>query len=344
MRSLFLLLLSFGMAGGFAQDQIQDQFVKVRDGTAGTNGVLVWGNYDGEKLIKEFRGQEEVVNIGDVKPGAKHSKVATFANGRAPGYATATWKTSGPRPILEVENPPTISIPVRVWVLCRAKICKPEKLTVDEEDDLLRLLGKANTLFAVEEAGIRMDLTNRKLLFEDKKADPKKTRFQEFEPYAKTKCEAFADLKLDMFDTKALNLYFVRTVSNREGQGDTCAALHKNVAVFGRGADAGLIAHEIGHLHNLDHSDFTSVPEGHSKYGKLNIMHPDSVQRKYLSEGEVYVMHFDDRSLTNWCIEKTASKPCLQLKVREGVGKCEDRKVAEPVCPTLDVRLREDPK
>ena len=73
-------------------------------------------------------------------------------------------------------------------------------------------------------------------------------------------------------------------------------------------------------------------------------MHSDSSERKYFSEGEIYWMHFDDRSFLNWCAVKGEGNACEAPKRREGVIKCEDRKVKNPSCPGSETQLREDPK
>lgn len=335
------------MAGGLAQDQT----VKVKDGTPGTNGVMVWGDYGGGKGFEVFRDQGEVVTVGDVKPGATHSKVATFANGRAPGYAAAVWKNSGPRPTLEVENPPVVSIPVKVWVLCREKSCPATKLTTTESGDLMKLLIGVNVLFSRENAGVLLNLSDPGM-FIDKKLEGTKRKYHDFNNKLGqvVDCDLYPELITGMLDRKSLNLYFVRSVQTQFGRGETCDSF-TNVAVFGLGATAGLIAHEIGHNHYLWHTDEPRTEaagkaekQAHptqEQFGdKTNIMHSLSTERRYFSEGEIYVMHFEKRSLRNWCPEKFCEPPTARV----GASNCEAGSVVvvQRVCPPLNTVLREN--
>ncbi|MHC4959219.1 MAG: hypothetical protein ACYTGN_12695 [Planctomycetota bacterium] len=108
------------------------------------------------------------------------------------------------------------------------------------------------------------------------------------------------------YDKDAINVYLVEELgvwkkdeddndvfvsSTNSGHTDLFGLKTVAIGVTGK---ADLLVHELGHCCNLGHTDdMDGFPED------TNVMYHSSVKRRYLTEGQVFQAHFDDRSALN---------------------------------------------
>jgi hypothetical protein len=229
-----------------------------------------------------------------------------------------------------------VNLRVKVWVICADPACLP--LTTASRTSIMAKLAGANLLFLDQTAGIQLDLTDPTLI-SDQTSNPAKTKYRDFD--SASQCSQALDLVNGILDKNAMNLYIVRSVDAQFGRGQTCWL--PNVAALGYLLDSGLIAHEIGHNHWLQHSEF--FPEM-DPWGTKNIMNSLSNQRTYLSEGEVYRMHFERSSVLNRVSLHYSNPPVQRPEARScPVLNTSNTEVGglKP-CPALGVRLWDDPQ
>jgi hypothetical protein len=294
------------------------------------NGLIVWGKYGLSDCRREFKNQPTTAPIGTVGPKdlilCKAGEVVAFTAGKAPAWTAATF-TSG-SDIVNLAYPPEVPLKVKVWVLCADAACGAGPLSSAAKTNIMAKLAVANLLFHNQNAGIRLDLSDPNLISDQLSNTAKKTLYEDF-----TDCNQFPGLVNGIIDKGSINLYLVRSVNGGFGRGQTCWL--PNVAALGCGLDAGLIAHEIGHDHYLQHSEyFTELDDK----GLKNIMNSLSNQREYLSEGEVFRMHFLKLSVLN----RKATDYSTPLIQRPEARNCDPDSSLKP-CAPIGTRLWDDP-
>jgi hypothetical protein len=333
MPSLPVIFLAAAAAVAVAMPaQAQDQ--AVLDSPAGQlNGVIVWGKYSLTELSRVFPGQPATVNMGSVQPGFMiANEVVAFTAGRAPGFKKVENGWTGSPGALAVNFSPLVNLRVKVWVICADPDCLP--LTAAASAGFVTKLMAANSLFAAQTAGISLNLTDPNLIVDLTANEDKKAKYKDFSS-GEDQCGDFKDLVNGALDKNAINLYIVRSVENEYRRGQTCWL--PNAAVLGHLFDGGLLAHEIGHHHWLQHSEYFAEMDA---AGLKNIMHSLSNQRAYLSEGEVYRMHFEKLSVLNRVNAFYSNPPARRPEARfcptlhPGLLK---------PCPTIGTRLWVDP-
>jgi hypothetical protein len=317
MRRVLLLAAAAVLPG-------QDQVVLQNDSQQ-PNGLIVWGQFSSGELSKEFTDQPATADVGSVDLALlKANELVAFTSDRAPAYKAFLW-TAG-ADTAQASYPNVVNLRVRVWVLCYDAACSNGPLPQAVRDDITTRLAGANTLFAAQSAGIRFDLTDSNVISDQTGNTAKKNKYKDF-----SGC-GLSGLVKDLLDKQAMNFYLVRSVDNEFSRGNTC--WRANIAVLGHLAGAGLIAHETGHNHWLQHAEYFSEL---SALGTKNIMHSLSTERTYLSEGEIYRMHFETQSVLN---RKTGSSepPVSRTEARS----CAASKELKP-CPSIGTRLWPDP-
>ncbi len=302
------------------------------------NGAIVWGKFGLTDHSKEFADQPAAVNVGHVEAGLLiANEVVAFTADRAPAYKAVAGGWTAQPGAVTVNFSPLVNLPVKVWVLCADPNCGPLPATASSE--IVTKLAAANALFAAQSAGISLDLTGPNLITDLTANQAKKTAYQDFS--TTQQCSAFPDLVTGNLDRHAMNLYVVRSVDNEFSRGDTCWL--PNVMVLGHLFNGGLVAHEVGHNHWLEHAEF--FPEL-ATLGLKNIMHGLSSQRAYFSEGEVYRMHFEKQSVLNRASRVYSDPPVRRPEARscpkpDKLGILKDNPLKP--CPSLGTRLWVDP-
>jgi hypothetical protein len=311
--------------------QAQDQ--AILDSPAGQqNGLIVWGKYGLNDCSRPFSNQPATVDIGDVKASdllfCKTSEVVAFTAGKAPAYSQAAFTSAADTVNLNYQ--PMVDLRVKVWVLCADANCSVSPITDDTRTDIVTKLAAAKLLFLDQGAGIQLNLNDPNLI-SDQTANAAKNKYHDFG----SQCDKFLDLVSGILDKDALNLYIVRSVENQFGRGQTCWL--PNVAALGYLFDGGLIAHEMGHDHWLQHAELFQEL---AALGTKNIMHSLSTERTYLSEGEVFRMHFERNSVLNRVNAKYSNPPVRRPEARS----CNDGSAIKPSkpCPSLGLRLWTD--
>ena len=334
---MWILLVTVIAAVAAIPARGQDQVLL--DSPAGQlNGAIVWGKFSLMDHSKEFANAPAAVNIGPVEAGLLiANEVVAFTADRAPAYKAVEGGWTGQPGSLTVGFSPLILLPVKVWVLCADPNCGP--LPPAAGSEIVTKLAVANTLFVAQNAGIAFDLTGPNLITDLTGNQAKKAAYQDFS--TTQQCGAFPDLVTGNLDRHAINLYVVRSVDNEFSRGDTCWL--PNVVVLGHLFNGGLVAHEVGHNHWLEHAEF--FPEL-SPLGLKNIMHGLSSQRAYFSEGEVYRMHFEKQSVLNRVSAIYSDPPVRRPEARSCPKPDQHGFLKENYlkpCPSLGTRLWVDP-
>jgi hypothetical protein len=318
MRRVLLLAAAAVLPG---QDQVM-----LQNDSGQSNGLIVWGQFSSGELSKEFANQPATADVGNVDLALlKANELVAFTADRAPAYKAFPW-SPGPDQA-QASYPNVVNLRVKVWVLCFDAACSDGPLPDTVRDDLLVKLASANALFTAQTAGVRFNLNDPSQIISDQTGNTtKKNQYKDF-----TGC-GLSGLVKNLLDKQAMNFYLVRSVDNEFSRGNTC--WRANIAVLGHLAGPGLIAHETGHNHWLQHAEY--FPEL-SALGTKNIMHSLSTERTYLSEGEVYRMHFETQSVLNRTTG-SSTPPAPRLEKRA----CSASNALKP-CPGIGTRLWPDP-
>jgi len=303
----------------FAQDQ-----VVLSNISGDANHLFVWGLFSDLSKHKKFLNETaSTVAIGDVKL-AIVNEVVSLTQGRRPAYKKHLWSLGADT--VAMNFPDVLNLKTRVWVLCPDDPCG--SLLPGFSDGLLEKLTAANTLFAEQNAGIRLDLAAAGLISDQTGNAAKKAAYADF-------VSGCGGISSGMKDKDALNLYIVRSVDGQPNRGKTCAS-YPNVAVVGYLGGGGLIAHEIGHNLGLWHSAFHTELDG---MGLRNLMHSDSSTRCCLSEGEVFRIHFLKKSFLNNNGSVNNSNPPAK---RNEARSCHPTDLTKP-CLKIDERIWTEP-
>ena len=343
--ALVTLAFAFGAASTLAQPQVPDSVTLLDENNvavsgAKANGVLTWWGVD-----QRYPAIGDAsVNLGELDSRGAVSQLVAFSAGHPPALKLGVTWSSG-KDVVDLKYSPVIRIPIKFWILCAQVHCDLG-ITAAKKERLARFLVWANTLLLKERAGIEIIPVD-----DDPAVDggwiADKT----------TSSEAAAAIPLD-FDAGsgngkdgdcpklkavpsefkrpgAFNVYMVDTVSGEPTGGDSCWT--DDSAVIGRAAIQGTILHELCHDLSLEHIDLQDWATAVG--GEKNLMHSESGTRKYLTEGQVFRMHFSKRSGLNGGL--SSSRPQAQAQTQNPVqdmGRdCEN--APELTCPPQETIL-----
>ncbi len=266
----------------------------------GPVGILLDGRENGADIRhRALVGTAPILALPELEPRPEQvDEIVAFAPGRPPVSLIADW-TSSER-VREIAFPDPIALPVTVWILGGDF----ERVRARAVDDLL----ETDELFSAQCAGI----TLADWRFHDATKRPEASEFLAFHT---ARTDALQETV--GFEPGRLNLYYVDIVAgetgNYSGGNGYATPFHDGtrtvlVIVMGRRCMPGLLAHELGHVFHLRHTDDIdadgltdsggNVTPPHA-FGTRNVMASASCTRRYFTEGQVYRMHFDLLSQLN---------------------------------------------
>ena len=241
-------------------------------------------------------------------------------------------------------NAKRLALPITVWVMY-------DKDTDDkidkEKKDVLSAVAQTNATWKSEKTGLLLVAKAADFKNALPAKNPKSTG------YAKFDCETnptgkIAALKSDIgHDKGRINLYVVDEVKVAgkfaKFHGQVCV-VGSDITVIGSKFQSTLLTHEMGHNLGLYHppptwmksSDRTKEDTKKNKFSVYNVMVPDALSHKYLTEGQVFRAHVHSGSaLNDVYTERAAFGSSNGYPVR---SKC-SYTFTDNTCPRLDRRL-----
>lgn len=246
-------------------------------------GILLFG----KSTVHSFGPGASPISIGT--PDSRLTSLVAFAKGlppaigmRAPDQGATT-----------LQFRPAIQIPIKVWVLCVNANCDGQ-FTQVFKDKLNVFLFKANDLFERERVGIVLEKAGAGSGSNDWISDQtgntaKRDEFKNFQTGdGGDDCGRLEILTDQMKDPLAFNMYAVGRVAGEAWRGESCG--ERNIAVVAAATSWHTKLHEIGHNLGLQHVDGRHI----QRYKPTeNLMHKASSDRRFLSEGQIFLIHFD---------------------------------------------------
>ncbi len=267
--------------------------VRLGNGVSGQDdGVIAWGRNPatGKDEMLTKVGQSSVL-FDSMDVGAANQLVS-FTIDRPPALNASIGWTKGADDI-QVDYPAaSYKIPIKFWILCADDTCSG--VPAWKKADLAGFLIWADERLRAERTGIELVPADGDDWISDQTgltgdAADVLLRFHN------DKCEKLGDATRSIKREGALNVYMVRSVDGRVRNGNSCGS--DDMSVVGRNALWGTILHELGHDFSLEHTD------GESWYaavgGKKNVMVKNSASRRFLTEGQVFRIHFAVQSGLN---------------------------------------------
>ena len=305
-RALLVAVIAISLSGCQGCDDDQDR-IRIFDATSGGEiGLAVDGKREGADIDDEkYHTHSNVQKVGHLDHGSVSDSVVCFCRGHPPVYLAKPAGGPGSRgpwtdgkDICEIHLLAPFKIKLAIWVV-----------KADREAFAEPAAQHANDVLHKERMGVVLDCsvtnvsswTNASEFLRFARNDDHE-RVQE----SSTGITNPADGAL-AFDPAAINVYLVdelgeRTLSSAGVSGFVGGATNKGhtdtfgVRTIGMGSTVGadLLVHELGHCFRLDHTNV-----GPGVFAKSNVMWNDSESRKYLSEGQVFRAHFDEKSALN---------------------------------------------
>lgn len=245
--------------------------------TAGSQvGVLVDGR-EGASEVNDrgFVTNAASVDVGDLDSGASNEAIG-FTNHRPPRHVATPWAAGNDS--FDVDFRGRIQVPVTVWIV--------HGPFAAQRQHAIEACIRTSAIWNAERVGLAFSQ------FEviDATGDPQAAARSTF-PNGDLNPQAWVDLRNDIgFTNGRLNIYWVNTVN-----GATTNGWSNFGAQIAMGADTfdELLSHEIGHAFSLTHSD------GAANFDDTNVMWSGSIQRQFLTEGQLFRAHLDPDSIIN---------------------------------------------
>jgi hypothetical protein len=331
MRWATFFVLVFAAAVGRSVAQVPDSVKLANANGSEQNGVIAWGR----PAMLQGVGLSPVP-IGILSRGEANQAVA-FTIGRPPALdSDVAW--TGTNDIIPLIYPTPYKIPIKIWVLCVDDDCQ-SPVPAWKTADLDGFLVWANGVLLAERVGITLDASGGLIADKTGMTGSASNLFWDFDTAANCgKLEAAA-ASLGMKTNGAFNLYLVRTVDGLYGKGDFCYT--HDSAVLGSQAAWGTMLHEMGHDLGLWHVD--GKPWFSKVGGKKNLMCASSATRKYVTEGQVFRMHFTSGSGLNFQLSSSLP-PSLPpgLSQQRTPRNCDASTPASLPCPPEETMLWKD--
>jgi hypothetical protein len=289
-------VLAAGLIGSSTGDHV------ILQNTSGNeNGLLVWGAWGSTHLKQvDHTPNTDIHSFGNTKRNPSGAnEVVAFTIGRPPAtQSDVDWKDGATS--VTLSYPDVYHLNLKIWVLCPDAICS-NTLPEAKKTDLDAFLIWSNTRLEQERTGLALQKVGPDLISDQTANEAKRTRFSNFvTPDAgvtSNDCDSLGMLTDQMIESNAFNIYMVGTVDGEPGKGHVCVTADlrnpSNIAIVGASALWGTMLHEIGHDLSLSHID------GISGFGQSNLMYSVSSTRQYLSEGQVFRIHFSCLSALN---------------------------------------------
>jgi hypothetical protein len=269
------------------------------DGTTGSGAIddrIATGTGD-ELILENFSSgadsEEEVIGV---------------TRGRALQLVeNAPWSASE-GDLARVDFGPEIEIPITIWIV---------KGPWDEGyDHAVEQLLPLVSIWWQERMGIRLSAVD----VVDATTNPKAGFYHQFN------CSDRPALEQSIGSRPGrINVYRVETVRGTPFGADACG-FGSGFAALGQSTTSDILVHEVGHSFGLEH------PQGIAGVGDENVMADLSIQREFLTEGQLFRSHVDPISVINSLYAARAGKP---------VRSC-PHTAASATCPALATRIWPD--
>lgn len=276
------------LAAQLASLHAADTVILLNAAAGDDNGVVAWG-----PGTRETRVGTSPLDIGNISNAVPH--VASFAVDHPPALDDyVTWSAGNDK--VELSYPERFTVPIKLWILCSNAGCtSPMDPAMKTSLDLC--LVWANEHLRDERAGFSLESSGGAAWISDQTGatDPTLTSLRNFDTKRdcpKNLLKASSILSVD----GAVNVFMVETVNGQSGLGDSCRTQDK--VIIGCDVLCGTLLHEIGHNLSLGHNWTKAMG------GKQNIMAKISDTREYFSEGQVFRIHFSDKSGLNTGLTK----------------------------------------
>jgi hypothetical protein len=308
-RWVTFVMIVFLIPAGSTFAQSPDT-VTVANESGNPNGVIIWGDEDRDGIVDWDRDVDhlEFEGSGSIPVGGlssdKLNQVVAFTVGRPPALKTGVTWGSGVDDV-SLAYSPVYKIPIKFWILCAKDRCK-DGISGNKRGHLAAFLLWANKRLRAERTGLELKAPDDGSYIVDLTGDTApvlplnfRTGIPEDEQQQQAEvpndCPKLEDPGFTPKTGGAFNVYMVESVDGEFDRGDSCWT--DDSVVVGRDAIWGTILHELSHdlsLRHVDLEDWVSQVGG-----TRNLMHSESTRRRYLTEGQVFRMHFSTHSGLN---------------------------------------------
>jgi hypothetical protein len=272
------------------------------DGTTATGAVddRVETGSDSELVLENFQSG----------PDSAEEVIAVTRDRALDLIEDAPW-TDDKGDVVRIEFDKAIEIPVTIWI-----VKGPYESGVSHA---LEHVVTANSFWQRERVGIQIQ--GGSIEFVDATQNPNAAYYYDF------KCDRdrqFLETQIGRRPNR-INIYRVETVNNSAFAADACA-FGSGFVALGESTEIDLLAHEVGHNFNLEHTD--DLPG----LGTGNLMASFSTDREFMTEGQIFRAHVDPDSVVNALYAARPGKP---------VRRCGHDDVTRR-CPALATRIWPD--
>jgi hypothetical protein len=295
-------------------------YVIVRD-SAGEAGLLVDGQNRSNAAIVNDRGRtrdvvgEEKVSVGSLVSAASpnRNEVIAFGENRAPARAGTPW-TDSTGDEFPVTLQPRLGLPVTVWIV--------QGPFADQRAHAIDACIQTSAIWDAERMGIRFT----SFVVRDATNDPDIDNAILNSTGGDSR--NWNDFSNDIgFDANRVNIYWINTV---EGSTTTGWSDFGGRIVMGRNTGDELLVHELGHAFNLLHP--VGCGGSTANFDATNVMWQCSSTRQFLTEGQVFRVHFNPGSSVNALYNARPGQPTAGCQAATQTAEC----------PALNRRLWDD--
>ena len=306
---------------GWTPAQVADNLSLVNENGSEQSGFIVWANGKSQQVFGHT-----VVGVGDLQ-GDDNGQIVGFTVDRPPVLLTAVrWTASNN--FITLTYPNVYEIPVKFWILCAQLPCN-SGLPADLQTRLDGFLVFANERLRAERVGVRLVRAGDDWISDQTAAtggDIGKLR-----KFKDDDCTTVESVMQGMKLQGAFNVYMVQLVNWRKANGHTCET--DDSVIVGREASWDTMLHEMGHDLSLGHVEETVDTWFNDVGGEENLMCKFSDARRYLTEGQVFRMHFARTSGLNGSLKSHVNPQPVPMD-------CLDD--ADFPCPYVQTLLWED--
>ncbi len=271
-----LITLSAAMISAISTVGCSDR-LDVSNGAGAETGVLVDGRDGGGDVNdRGFLTNAATVEVTNLSAGATNEAIG-FTSQRPPRYVATAWTDAGGE-AFPVDFKPRIQVPVTVWIV--------KGPFAAQRQHAIEACIRTSAIWAAERVGV--DFSQFQVI--DATADPQAAAHFAF-PNGDVGDSVWKPLRDDIgFTAGRLNIYWVETVNGATTSG--WSNFGAQIAM-GENTFDELLSHEIGHAFSLTHSD------GNANFNDTNVMWSGSIQRQFLSEGQLFRAHLNPSSIVN---------------------------------------------
>jgi hypothetical protein len=300
-----------------------DDFFIGTNAPASAVGILVDGRrgnveVDDETYVITPSNAQASQALGTLTRSSLANEVLSFATTRAPTHHATPWTASQDTFTPAMTN--ALRVPITVWILTA-----PGTYPAQAPQALSTVI-QAGARFDQERLGLDFNLIELR----DETNNANRGNF------LNVTGANFSGLETQIGHVSGrINVYWVQAVDGNSGTG-TAEVWDGDSLAVGFNADAGLLAHEIGHHLALDHVDADNLgPNGTSRFDGTNVMNSNGGTRQFLTEGQGYRAHIRSGS---------AIRSTQVYNLRPGmpiINSCDINSTTR-TCPKADKRIWAD--